>query len=201
MQSFAFILAEECSAEIGPTGRDYIRRIIASAERLDRLIQDVLTYSRIARAELRLVPIDSGALIRDIMDSYPSFQGPAVDIRTEGRFPVVLGNEAVLTQCISNLLGNAVKYHNLDQPNPYIKVTFERFEDYVEIAVADNGQGIPEDSLPQIFEMFYRASINTEGTGLGLYIVNEALTKVKGSIVVESTFGKGSTFRVQLDDA
>jgi signal transduction histidine kinase len=102
---------------------------------------------------------------------------------------------------LRNLIGNAVKYHNPDQPYPFIRVTFTRLEDFVEIAVTDNGPGIPEESIPKIFEMFYRASQNTEGTGLGLYIVKEALKRVKGSISVTSILGQGTRFTVQLEDA
>jgi signal transduction histidine kinase len=102
---------------------------------------------------------------------------------------------------LNNLMGNAVKYHNINQENPYIKVTFTRKKDTVEIGIEDNGQGIPEESLPRIFDMFYRASPITEGTGLGLYIVREALTKINGSIEVKSRYGKGSVFTIILTDA
>ncbi len=102
---------------------------------------------------------------------------------------------------LSNLMANAVKYHNLDQPNPVIRVKFLRKPEGVSITVEDNGQGIPAESLPKVFDMFYRASLNTEGTGLGLYIVREALNKVKGTIAVKSEFGKGSAFIIFLENA
>ncbi len=96
---------------------------------------------------------------------------------------------------------NAVKYHNLDQPNPFIQVTFKRNRHIVEIAVEDNGRGISKDNVPKIFDMFFRASEDTEGTGLGLYIVKEALNKIKGIIFVDSELGKGSKFRIVLENA
>ena len=65
----------------------------------------------------------------------------------------------------------------------------------------DNGRGIAKDSVPKIFDMFYRAAEDTEGTGLGLYIVKEALNKVKGIIFVDSEVGKGSKFRIVLENA
>jgi signal transduction histidine kinase len=102
---------------------------------------------------------------------------------------------------LNNLMTNAVKYHNLNQPNPYIRVSFKRVRNAVEIAIQDNGMGISKESLPKIFDMFYRASSNTEGTGLGLYIVQEALSKIKGIILVDSLVGKGSTFKIVLDNA
>ena len=77
---------------------------------MDKLIQDVLQYSRLARSDLRLGPVDVQALLRGIIESYPAFQPPEVEIQIEGTLPRVLGNEAALTQCFSNLLGNAIKF-------------------------------------------------------------------------------------------
>jgi signal transduction histidine kinase len=172
-------------------------------KKLDGVISDILSLSRTKKFEVKIEPVR----LRDLMDDVVAdikFNKNASSIKLDYQYDpthVFRSDYGQMKIVLCNLIGNAIKYHNLDQPNPYIKVAFQRFEDYIEISVEDNGQGIPEDSLPQIFEMFYRASINTEGTGLGLYIVNEALTKVKGSIAVESAFGKGSTFRIQLEDA
>jgi signal transduction histidine kinase len=102
---------------------------------------------------------------------------------------------------LANLMANAVKYHNLEQPNPYIRLSFRRQNDNVEISVEDNGRGISQDSLPKIFDMFYRASDDTEGTGLGLFIVKEALIKIKGTIEVKSEPKKGSKFTIKLENA
>jgi signal transduction histidine kinase len=102
---------------------------------------------------------------------------------------------------LNNLMANAVKYHNLDQPNPFIRVTFKRTKQVVEIAVEDNGRGIAKENMSKIFDMFYRASSDTEGTGLGLYIVQEALRKIKGIVLVDSELGKGSTFKIVLENA
>ena len=102
---------------------------------------------------------------------------------------------------LNNLLTNAVKYHNLEQPNPFIKITFKRNRHEVEISVEDNGRGISKENVPKIFDMFFRAAEDTDGTGLGLYIVKEALNKIKGIIFVDSELGKGSKFRIVLDNA
>lgn len=172
-------------------------------KKLDGVVSDILSLSRTKKFDVKIEPVR----LRDLMDDVITdikFNKNASAIKLDYQYDpthVFRSDYSQMKIVLSNLISNAVKYHNLDQPAPYIKVTFERFEDYVEISVEDNGQGIPEDSLPKIFEMFYRASINTEGTGLGLYIVNEALTKVKGSISVESVFGRGSIFRIQLTDA
>src|SRR5690606_37274675 len=102
---------------------------------------------------------------------------------------------------LSNLITNAVKYHRLNQDDPYIRIRFKRISDTVIFTVEDNGQGIHPHSVNKIVDMFFRASQGTDGTGLGLYIVKEALAKVKGKIDVESEFGKGTTFTVTLENA
>jgi len=100
---------------------------------------------------------------------------------------------------MNNLITNAIKYHNLEQPEPRIDITYQRLDDdHVEICVIDNGRGIPEASQAKVFDMFYRASNSGDGTGLGLYIVKEALTKIKGEISVKSDYGKGSTFKIKV---
>jgi len=110
IRSFAQILGEECLACGRPKAQEHIHRITSAAARMDKLIQDVLQYSRLARSELELAPVDVQGLLRSIIETYPGFQPPKVEIQIEGTLPSVLGNEAALTQCFSNLLGNAVKF-------------------------------------------------------------------------------------------
>ena len=109
IRSFAQILGEECLSCGRPKAQEHIHRITSAAARMDRLIQDVLQYSRLARSELRLSAVNIQELLRGIIESYPAFQPPQVEIVIKGPLPHVLGNEAALTQCFSNLLGNGIK--------------------------------------------------------------------------------------------
>lgn len=93
-----------------PPAEDCLNRIKTAAERLDQIIQDGPSYSRILRADLSLAPIDVAALIRGMIETYPSFQSPHAEIEIAEDLPPVIGNEAALTQCVSNILGNAVKF-------------------------------------------------------------------------------------------
>jgi len=110
MQSFAQILAEDCGDRISPEGKDCIRRIIGASERMDRLIQDVLTYSRVTRNEVNLLPVDVEALLDGIRETYPQFQPPQACIEIRRPIARAVGNEASLTQCLANLIGNAIKF-------------------------------------------------------------------------------------------
>jgi PAS domain S-box-containing protein len=197
MQGFAEVLKEDCGDQVGPQGQLYLNKISDSARRMDRLIQDVLTFSKIARIELGLEPIDTEKLLRTILDSYPSFQPPFSQIVIKGKLPPVLGNEAALTQCISNLVGNAIKFV---QPGiiPQITVWAEEQDGYVRLFFKDNGIGIPKNSQERIFGIFQRISKGYEGTGIGLAIVKKAVERMGGKVGLYSEEGRGSTFWLEL---
>jgi signal transduction histidine kinase len=125
IRSFAQILGEECLACGRSRAQEHITRITNAAARMDKLILDVLQYSRLARSELRLAPVDVQELLRGIVESYPAFQPPEVEIQIDGPLPRMLGNEAALTQCFSNLLGNAIKFV-VPGTRPHVRIWAER---------------------------------------------------------------------------
>jgi signal transduction histidine kinase len=183
--------------------RTFMDMIEARIKKLDLVIGDILSLSRSKKIAVKIEPLNLQELLDNTITDIKFNKGAsAISLDyTPDPSHVFRSDVNQMKIILSNLLGNAVKYHNLDQPNPIIRVTFTRQKDYVEIAVEDNGQGIPPESVPKIFDMFYRASLSTEGTGLGLYIVREALNKIKGTIAVRSEVGKGSTFTIILDNA
>ena len=110
MQGFTRILMADHLDELKPEARQYLGRIETSAARMDQLIQDVLSFSRAAREEIALHPVDTDALLRDVVETYPDLHARKESIHIDGKLPVVMGNEAALTQCFANLLGNALKF-------------------------------------------------------------------------------------------
>jgi PAS domain S-box-containing protein len=200
MQSFALILAQECGGQISAEGMSYIRRIQTAAERMDSLILDVLTYSQIVRTNEQLVMVNLRRLLDGILETYPNLQPPNAEIVLEGSFPEVLANEAALTQCISNLLGNAVKFVE-SGVQPKVRVWAESHGNSVRLFFRDNGIGIEEESHAKIFEIFHRLSPKYEGSGIGLAIVKKAMDRVGGRVGLESAPGQGSTFWVELRGA
>jgi signal transduction histidine kinase len=214
IRSFAQILGEECLACGRPKAQEHIHRITSAAARMDRLIQDVLQYSRLARSELRLSPVNVQELLRGIIESYPAFQPPQVEIQINGPLPRMLGNEAALTQCFSNLLGNALKFV-APGTRPQVRVWAERLGDpkaetrdsqpatlsTVRLSFADNGIGIPKDAHERIFKMFQRLDKSYDGTGVGLTVVRKAVEKMGGKVGLESELGRGSRFWIELKAA
>jgi signal transduction histidine kinase len=196
MKGFGEVIDELC-ADSQPELRHFVRRIMTAADRMDSLIRDALNFSRAVRQELPLEPVEAGALLRGMLDSYPEFQPSKARILVEGELPKVMANEAGLTQCFSNLLGNAVKFV-LPGKTPEVRFWAETHKGWARIWVEDKGIGIPAQALPRVFDMFSRAQNTYEGTGIGLALVRKVVQRMGGRAGVESEEGKGSRFWVEL---
>ena len=125
-------------------------------------------------------------------------QAEKVELKRNLEQPIIVSDPKRLKIILSNLISNSVKYHNYKQEKPFIEVKSYRINGEVFIGVKDNGQGIKPEFLNNIFDMFYRASDSSEGSGLGLYIVKDTVAKINGKLNVESTYGKGSVFTLSL---
>lgn len=204
MQGFSRLLLEDHAAQLDEEGRSFLRRIVASADRLDRLIQDVLNYSRVVRQELQMEMVDARRLLEDIVATYPNLQPPNAEVRIESEIPPVWANPAALTQVVSNLLANAVKFVK-PGTKPLVRITAGRIAEpggakWVRLNFTDNGVGIPKDAQHRLFAMFQRLHRPElyEGTGMGLAIVRKAVERMGGRLGVESDEGQGSRFWVEL---
>jgi len=208
MQGFAAILEQEYTSQLDATARSYLQRLVTASGRMDRLIVDILNYSKVVRGELDLSPVDMQKLIGTIVESYPNLDASRADIQVEGTLPMVLANEAALTQVISNLLGNAVKFVAPDV-RPRVRVYAEGTHGggeaggLVTICFEDNGIGMPRESQKRLFNIFTRLNRPGlyEGSGIGLAIVRKAVERMGGRVGVESEPGQGSCFRVELQRA
>jgi signal transduction histidine kinase len=200
MQGFSRMLEESYADKLDETGKDFLRRIAVAADRMDKLIRDVLAYSRALQLDLRLERVDVEKLLRGIFESYLDFQEPKAEVIIEGELPAVLANEAALTQCFSNLLNNAVKFV-APGTKPRVRISAERRGEMVRFWIADEGIGIAERHLDKIFKMFQRLDTSFEGSGIGLTIVRKAAERMGGQVGVESEPGKGSRFWLELKPA
>ncbi|PWU20805.1 MAG: hypothetical protein C5B50_03145 [Verrucomicrobia bacterium] len=197
MKGFGELLQRHYQDRVDGEGLDFIRRIIESAGRMDNLITDALNYTRVLRQQMDLKPVNAAGVLRSIVESYPQFQPPRAEVRIENDFPLVLANEAGMTQCFSNILGNAVKFV---EPNklPRVHVWAETRDHAVRFWFEDNGIGIPKRYHDLIFVMFQRLSKGYEGTGIGLALVRKTVERMKGKVGVESEVGQGSRFWIEL---
>lgn len=201
MQSFASYLVDEYTSKLDEQGVHYLEQIMRSAVRLDRLIQDVLSYTRILHTPLPMRRVNLDRLVRDIIETSVS-PGQPIEPRIEikGTLPVVAGNEALLTQCVSNLLSNAIKFV-APGSTPHVEFSAEAVEDdSIRVWVTDTGIGIAPQDHDRIFRLFERIHPTTkyEGTGIGLTIVRKATERMGAQLGFESEVGKGSRFWIQL---
>ena len=103
-----------------------------------------------------------------------------------------------VTTVLKNLLSNAIIYQRSDEQSPCVHIDFHADMQCGYLTVSDNGEGIPDEKFDKIFEMFYRNSEKSVGSGLGLYICKEIVNKLGGLIFVKSEIGKGSSFKIHL---
>jgi len=200
MQSFACYLMEEYRDKLDAQGVNYLEQIMRSAVRLDRLIQDVLSYTRILHAKLPMEPVDLDRLARDIVEAFPNGQPIPPQIQIKGTLPKVVGNEALLAQCVSNLLSNSAKFVARGT-TPQVEIAAEESEpSLVRLSIKDNGIGIAPENHNRIFRLFERIHPATEyeGTGIGLTIVRKAIERMGAQVGFESELGKGSRFWMQF---
>jgi PAS domain S-box-containing protein len=167
---------------------------------MEGFIREVTDYSRNARLDLTLSKIALGDLVHEVVDhlGYSKFN-PRMKVLVEVSSDLhVVTDPSRVKVILNNLISNAYKYHREDAEAPFIRITANRLDNQVLVNIEDNGRGIGKEHHHRIFDMFYRASENSEGSGLGLYIVKETLEKLGGDISVQSEAGKGSTFTFAL---
>lgn len=198
--SFTQLALEEYGAQVGPPATEYLEKAVAAAQRLDHLILDVLAFSKTTRQRLAPENVDLEALVRAILQERPEWGGPGSKITIQSPLRSVRGDRASLTQCLSNLLDNALKFVPPDTA-PRVRVFTEAAGERVRLCVEDNGIGIPESAQARVFDLFQRAHNGYEGYGIGLAIVRRAAERMGGVVGLSSKPGEGSKFCIELPAA
>ena len=195
--SFTQLALEEYGNKVGRPANELLEKAITAAQRLDHLVLDVLAFSRTTRQPLRRKRVDLEGLLRDILQERSEWAPPKVEIKIQTPLLPVQGDVASLTQCLTNLLDNAVKFV---PPGvvPKVRVYTQQVGSRVRICVQDNGLGIPASAQGRVFELFQRAHNGYEGFGIGLAIVRRAAERMRGNVGLESEPGGGSTFWIEL---
>jgi signal transduction histidine kinase len=227
IQGFTQLALEMSREEVGPSAAELLNRVVKAAARMDSLIQDVLSLSQVIRQPIKNESVDVEALVRTLIEERPELAPRVAQIRIDSPLLRMRGHEASLSQCLTNLLGNAVKFVELGML-PQIRVWSEervvsvkptagesvavllsRPHDpstesrMVRLWIEDQGIGIDPAARKRIFEIFQRlhSSSQYEGSGIGLAIVRKAIERMGGRAGVEAAPDKGSRFWLELPKA
>jgi signal transduction histidine kinase len=168
--------------------------------KLDNTIRDIVAYSRNNRTDITIEPIGLKKLVEEVMGNLRYLETGEFKIPEQIHIKneiVFLGDRNRIQIILNNLLANAIRYrHPARKPEVVVEAILKG--QFVQITVKDNGLGINDKHIGKIFEMFYRTSDTSAGSGLGLYIVRETIKKLNGSIDVVSQINEGSTFTIIL---
>jgi PAS domain S-box-containing protein len=178
---------------------DYIDIIGSKVEHLDHFIGDVLSHSKNLKMEISTAKVDFGRIIDQTFSDLNYLEGTKEMKRTVKIEGIEFYSDPWrISEILRNLISNAIKYRRLesDYSEINIKITTDHLR--TEIIFSDNGIGISEVNLSKIFEMFYRATEQSDGSGIGLYIVKNAVEKLGGQIYVTSRLGQGTRFNIIL---
>uniref|UniRef100_C6E960 histidine kinase n=1 Tax=Geobacter sp. (strain M21) TaxID=443144 RepID=C6E960_GEOSM len=201
MRAFAGILLEEEQSEAERVA--YLKRIQGAAEGMERLIQDLLAYSRVGRQELVLQRVSLDEVLADAAKQLDlTSGGKSYRLEVQDHLPDVVGHHTVLVQVVLNIMGNAIKFVPKGVV-PALEVWADEMDGECRLNIADNGIGIAPEHQERIFKIFERLHgiESYPGTGIGLAIARKAVTRLGGRIGVESLEGEGSRFWIELKKA
>lgn len=179
---------------------DYFSMMQQSIHKLDDTLKEILDYSRNARSELHIEPIDLTRMIAECFERLKYIDGwQNIKKSIAVRGPAMLYSDAYrLSLILNNLVSNAIKYHDPEKKSPQISIEADITEAELLMRFEDNGIGIANDLVQRIFDMFFRATERSEGAGLGLYIVKETMDKLNGTLEVDSRPGDGTAFVLRI---
>jgi PAS domain S-box-containing protein len=192
--SYAELLAERYQGKLDAKADKYIGYAVDGAKRMQRLVNDLLSFSRAGRAETTAQPTDFNRLMADVLKSLDhaiTSKGAKVEAAI---LPVVVSDAQQMSQVFQNLISNAIKFHG--QTPPVVTIGVEPFGSGWKFSVSDNGIGIEEQYSERIFQMYQRLHDRTsyEGNGIGLPIAKKIVERHGGRIWFESVPGRGTTF-------
>jgi len=182
-----------------PTRKRFIQEIYNSIQRLDATIKDIIEYSKNARLELMPSIIDLEQVIRNTHEDLKFYEGTTVSLELIMQQGVPFySDERRLKSIVHNIMSNSVKYSDNQKDASWLKVEIENTESGCMLSFTDNGKGIQQEYQSRVFDMFYRATSEKSGSGLGLYIVKEMTERIGGTIELQSEPGIGTTLRLKL---
>ncbi|MEI9937831.1 MAG: PAS domain S-box protein [Pseudomonadota bacterium] len=199
--SYTQLLSRRYKGKLDSDADEFIAFAVDGANRMQRLIQDLLTYSRVGTKGQQLLDSSSEGALEQAVRNLRGAITESGALVTHDPLPTVMADETQLVQLFQNLVGNAIKYQNPGVPHVHVSALKSPGKKW-QFSVKDNGLGIDEQYFERIFGMFQRLHKREEfaGTGIGLAICKKIVERHGGSISVESQLGHGSTFHFDLTE-
>jgi light-regulated signal transduction histidine kinase (bacteriophytochrome) len=199
VSSYTQLLAERYEGQLDQDAQEFIRYAVDGASRMQRLIQDLLAYSRITTRGSPFAPVDLNEALMDAMANLQAAIDESAAVVTYGDLPAVNADRTQMVQLLQNLIGNSIKFRKRDEP-PRVHVSAERADSDWIITVEDNGIGIDPQYFSRLFVLFQRLHGVHEypGTGIGLALCQRIVARHGGRIWVKSAPGDGATFRFTI---
>jgi signal transduction histidine kinase len=176
--------------------RHYNQLMETSIHKLDDTLKEIIDYSRNARQDLQIELVDVRKVIEETLRNMQFIAGfGQMEIKVSVDDNTAFWSDYYrLSVIITNLISNAIKYRDERKEKSLLEIVVTITSESAEIVFTDNGIGIDKTLLPKIFDMFFRANTTREGSGLGLYIVKEAVEKLRGTVTIDSALGAGTSF-------
>jgi PAS domain S-box-containing protein len=200
--SYTDLLAQRYTDQLDERANKYIHYATDGARRMQRLVADLLAYSRVGSPDLQPRLVDSGEIVRTVIETLePSIRESGATVTVVGTMPAVLADASQLAQVFQNLIGNAIKFRGDEPPNISVQAT--RRDSRWMFSVTDNGIGIDMRYAEKIFQMFQRLHEKGkyDGSGIGLAITKRIIEGHGGRVWFESRVGAGTTFFFTLSHA
>lgn len=179
---------------------NYLNLMEKSVQNLDQVIKDIINYSKNARLEVVNELIDFEQMIKESINLFNYMEGGdkvVFNIEMDEFYPFYSDRNRIST-VLNNIISNSIKYRNPEAEQSKVDIKISQKASVVELSIADNGLGIPQEKLADVFKMFFRLSSKMPGSGLGLFIVKEILNKLGGTVEISSAPGVGTTFFISI---
>jgi signal transduction histidine kinase len=199
MNSYAGLLAEKYQASLDEKGQKYLGFIISNAARMQKMIRDILSFSRVGREEIKLEKVDCDDVLREVIAEFESVIDAKAASLTCGNLPALETSPTLIRVLFQNLVGNALKFQDGGEP-PRIDIWAEEQDGHWRFSVRDNGIGIDPAFREKIFTIFQRFHRREDfpGTGIGLSTCRKFVRLCGGDIGFESAAGEGTVFHFTL---
>jgi signal transduction histidine kinase len=178
----------------------YFEHIMKTATKLDMVLEDLLLVTKIKNTQLQYKEIAFQKMVQEVLQTFNhlnGFERVKLTLEVETQLPLIT-DETVLYSVVQNLIENVIKYQDEKKEETLLSIRLAVKPKLAKLVVKDNGTGIEPSHLNHIFDMFYKINERSIGSGLGLYILKQAVQRLNGKVVVKSVLGKGTTFIVEL---